>query len=596
MARKAGALARTWRWFSGHALDGQHRTNATWTLPSHGPRPVLHPTGHAVRWHHMPRLHRAGIRTGSTLAACAVAAGLILAWALTAAVLAVLAACIAGYCAWRAWRWLRAWRRAWTWDREQPWRSAWEGAALPVTHYRDFRRPLKRALTEVTGAPPRRLAIAPDRSRVTIRLATGFTGADKQKEDIARAMTTKLALEAPEVTWRLHGHSPRVTFTLCDPPPKAVTWDDLAADIASAKPDELLSGAGKRSSIIRVSIKLDSPHFGIIAGTGGGKSTLAAFWLLQAVRRGDIVLILDAKRFSHPWTFKDMDAEYDQLPNVAYCRTVSDLHDAMCWLGGELDRRNAVAERTINAKGDVLGDVGPRMWIIAEEMNLAYGPLKQHWAAIRDPDDPKKSPAFTGLGAVSFAGRAVKMHLVPIGQMLKADILGGGDVRENIGVRMLTRYSANSWKMQAGDIPMPPPPSNPGRWQQLASGEVNEVQVPLIDMAQARDLAVGGIVTSCPAGMPGRADIPVVPSPAPSYGGSDLRVVLGQAVEVTVGLTIREAVDDGIFGAAGLEAARKRVQRARVEPSGQRGDGSYTYSRADLFAAARQARRKELAS
>ena len=34
--------------------------------------------------------------------------------------------------------------------------------------------------------------------------------------------------------------------------------------------------------------------------------------------RGSVALVLDAKWISHPWTFKDMDAEYGQLPNVAY--------------------------------------------------------------------------------------------------------------------------------------------------------------------------------------------------------------------------------------------------------------------------------------
>ena len=38
-----------------------------------------------------------------------------------------------------------------------------------------------------------------------------------------------------------------------------------------------------------------------------------------------------------------MDAEYGQLPNVAYARRTEDLHDAMVWLGDELDRRNQVA-------------------------------------------------------------------------------------------------------------------------------------------------------------------------------------------------------------------------------------------------------------
>ena len=54
---------------------------------------------------------------------------------------------------------------------------------------------------------------------------------------------------------------------------------------------------------------------------------------------------------------------------------------------------------------------------------------------------------------MAFAGRAVKMHLIVIGQMLTAESLGGGAVRENIGVRCLARYTQNSWKMLAGRHP-----------------------------------------------------------------------------------------------------------------------------------------------
>ena len=590
--RRQPAAVPVYRFLMGAPMSGELRTNATFLR---APTRALHPTADRSWWHWRPGWHRAAIRAGVVAFAAALAAGVVLELAVTEAVLASCAAAAAGYGGWRVWRMGRSWVRACTWDGEHPWRSGRDALILPWQHYAWYHRPARHALTAELGVPPHGLSIALDRSRVTVRLPHEFTGGDKQKDAVARTVAAKLALEAAEPSWKLHGRRPRVTFTLSDPLPGRLTWEDMAADIASTGPDELLAGAGKKNAVVRVSLKDDSPHFGISAGTGGGKSALAALWLLQELRRGGIALILDAKRFSHPWAFKDMDAEYGLLPNVGYCRSVTDLYDGMCWLGGELDRRNQVAERAINAKGDVLGDVGPRLFIIAEEMNLAHGPLKQHWAQIRGRDDPKKSPAFTGLGAVSFAGRAVKMHLVVIGQMLKAEVLGGGDVRENIGVRMLTRYTQNSWKMQAGDIPMPPPSKVPGRWQCLASGAVAETQVPLVDMGQARELAVSGLVTRCPAGMPGRAGAAVpdrpVPSPMRAIEAPDLRVVVGQAETVAVGLTIKEALDDGIFGVLGLDAARKRVQRARLEAAGQRGDGSYTYSRADLFRAARTGRK-----
>ena len=549
--RRAGTLL--WRWFSGHALDGQHRTNATWTMPSRGDRPVLHPTGHAVLWHHLPRLHRAGIRTGSTLAVLAAAYGLVTAFLVTAALLAAAAAAGAACGGWRAYLRTRRWR-----------------------HHRKWVRPLHRALIPVLGAAPARLAVDADRSRVVVGLPVEFTASDRDKEEITRAVTAKLAIEAPDADWSaLHGKRPVVTFTRSQPPPSRVKWADVEQAISGAAAADLMCGIGKKSAEVFVSTKLDSPHFGEAMGTGAGKSNAAAFWLVQELMRGACALILDAKWFSHPWTFKDMAAEYGQLPNVAYARTTEALHNAMVWLGVELQRRTEVADRHVNARGDILGDVGPTLWIIAEELNLATPRLKQYWASIRDKEDPKRSPALDGLAALSFAGRAVRMHLIVIGQMLTAATLGGGDVRENIGVRMLARYTANSWKMQT-DLPMPPPSDVPGRVQIIASGTVREAQVPLMDMEQCRELAVSGTVTPCPPDMPGIGHVPHVPLDSSPHVASDLPFVLGQPPGRPPGtLTLREAAAEGLYPS--LAAARKAVQRRELEPAGRDGAANLYY-------------------
>jgi hypothetical protein len=341
-----------------------------------------------------------------------------------------------------------------------------------------------------------------------------------------------------------------------------------------------MCGIGKKRAEVFVSTKLDSPHFGEAMGTGAGKSNAAAFWLIQELMRGSVALVLDAKWISHPWTFKDMDAGYGQLPNVAYARTTEQLHNAMIWLGVELQRRTEAADRYVNAKGDILGDVGPPLWIIAEELNLATPRLKQYWASIRGQDDPKRSPALDGLAAVSFAGRAVRMHLVVIGQMLTAASLGGGDVRENIGVRMMARYTANSWKMQT-DLPMPPPSDVPGRVQIIASGSVREAQVPLMDFEQCRELAVSGTVTPCPDGMPGIGQRSHVPLLTSSQQAPDQQFVLPSPSGRPPGtMTLREAAAEGLFPS--LPAARKAVQRRSLEPAGKDG-AAHLYFIAELI-------------
>ena len=493
-------LRRRWR----KHRRGPWVTNATWTR--RGDK-VLHPLGRAHPWHHLPLLTRAGIETGAWVAALAAIYGLVIATAVTVVVLLAAVAAALGYGLYRAYRGIRRWQ-----------------------HYRQWERPLHRALTPVLGAPPARLAIERDRSAVTIHLPEAFIGEERMRESIVQAVTAKLALEAPDADWsKLQGPKPVVTFTRSQPPPSRVSWADVEGAIRAASPAELMCGIGKKDADVFVSTKLDSPHFGEAMGTGAGKSNAAAFWLVQELMRGSCALILDAKWFSHPWTFKDMDAGYGQLPNVAYARTTADLHNAAVWLGVELQRRTEVADRYVNAKGDILGDVGPTLWIIAEELNLAVPRLKQYWASIRDKEDPKRSPALDGLAAVSFAGRAVRMHLIVIGQMLTAASLGGGDVRENIGVRMMARYTANSWKMQT-DLPMPPPSDVPGRVQIIASGTVREAQVPLMDFEQCRELAVSGAVTPCPPDMPGIGNAGGVALPSPLHGGSDVGFVVRHGI------------------------------------------------------------------
>ena len=442
-----------------------------------------------------------------------------------------------------------------------------------VEHYAVYHRPLHHTLTQLIGDSPRELAVSRNRDACSFGVPLHYNPGDKEKDALVRAVCDRLHFDDPDVTWRLHGRKPEVVFTRKELLPGFLTWADVERLVKAAKPDQLLSGLGKSNVEVFVSTKLDSPHFGIAMGTGGGKSNTAAFWLTQELMRGAVGLILDAKWISHPWAFKDIDANYGQLPNIAYARSTADLHNAMVWLGIELQRRTEAAELLVNSKGDILGDVGPTLWIIAEELNLAVPRLKQYWATIRDPKtDPKRSPALDGMAAVSFAGRAVRMHLIVIGQMLTAAVLGGGDVRENIGVRMLARYTGNSWKMQAGDLPMPPSSDIPGRVQVVASGTVREAQVPLMDLDKCREYAIAGDVTECPDGMPGIGDVARVALPPTPSSASDMGFVVRQGIppgRPPGTMTLREATTEGLFTTVG--AARRAVQRRGLDSPGSDG-------------------------
>jgi hypothetical protein len=569
-----------WLWFAGRDLDeegGKGRTNATWLNDA---TRVFHPTGHAGRWSRMRHWKRSAIRQSAVLGSILVAWDWWFHPFVTIVGLSSLAALYGGHHAHRGTR-----------------------KFFPLRHYWQYVRPLSLTLRAELGIVPTYLQIEPDHSKVVIGLPEEYLGSDHERAAVTKAIQEKVGIEEPEPTWNLHGRNHEATFTYIPPPPGHLWWDEIEEHILAARYDELVCGIGRNGQIIKVSIKSDSPMFGIGMGTGGGKTNLAAFWLAQRLRLGDMGYMVDGKRFSHPYLFKDMDARRDQLANVGYVRRIDDIHRGLVRLGRELAERNERAEDVINAKGKMLGFVGHRLWIVLEELNMVVPLLKIYWQHERErllalakeglcDKPPKQSPALLALSQLSFAGRQVGIHLIFIGQRLDAEVLGttaaqGGAVRGNIGVRAIARYDEGAWALQAGKTPMPPSPSVDGRIQLWVGGKVAETQVPEMDYEQVRQLAVSGDVTRIPQDWPGvaRRDqkaLPPVPVLHPHTvipPGQD-PVVLVPRTRPPGMRTIREAMDEGIFNGADIEAIRQRVKRAKKK--GRIKGGTYD-GRSELF-------------
>ena len=247
------ALNPVWVWFTGLPLgDGVSRTNATWMERSHGPRPVLHPSGRAIWWHHLPRLHRAGIRTGSTFAFLGVLAGLVAATFATLVILAVLTAAGLVLGAWHAWYRIRNWR-----------------------HERHYVKPLEGTLVRKIPIPPDSIEVKRDGDvvkSVAIQWPAETEIGTAEKQEILQAVTTRLAIEAPDASWQLRGRNRSVVFKQSEPVRPYTEWnDDFAAAINAAASNELVFGVGKRDAIVTAKYS-DSPHLCIPGGSGGGKA------------------------------------------------------------------------------------------------------------------------------------------------------------------------------------------------------------------------------------------------------------------------------------------------------------------------------------
>lgn len=530
-----GFLVLAGRWLAGHPWHGKPLTDAGWSRA--GTR-ALTPTGHASRFWYRPQKHRMARRSGTALVTVTVLLGLLFDFWPTVAVLSAAVIAAAAYGTFAAVRWQRQRKHVKTWLY-----PAHLNAAPLAGH-------------PVAMDPADWLVIEPDRSRVTAELPPAYNGDDKARQRLVETLTGKLGIEAPEVRWQLAGPRPRLELTQSKPPPAKVFLADVRAAIEAAKADEIVWGIGKKNRPVKTSFGGDSPHVGLSMGSGAGKSELAKVVLTQLLFHGAIGLILDHKMTSHPWA--------KGLPNVVTAVRIPEIHKALVWLGGhEVPRRKEVSYAGTDVHGNVHADVGPRIIVIAEELNATVAQLRTYW---RELGEKSRSPALTALDEVSFTGRSVLINLVYIGQRLSDKATGGGgDARENIGVIAFARYRPSTWKMLAPDHAMPAKSNAPGRLQ-VVSDQVQETQAPLFTTGEARELALSGVVSPLPYGMPGApratgdshdAEIAVY---APEQGSATVSGAV-EPLAVSGGVTLSEAHEAGVFGRltlAGLRTARHR--------------------------------------
>lgn len=569
-------LVHVFRWLTGGSLSGEPITNAG--LFRAGEGKALTRTGHAHSWWYRPRWQRALHRTGGTLGFMLVVYGLIADFWLTVALIcATLFAAFVFGC-WWLWVWWTSYRRDRKW-------------VIPV----------HRATHELVGVPRAisarkwitvEMGVDGSVREVRMSLPQHWQSDPKEEQRLVAITAAKTGIELPEVSWQRPGPAAAMLIRHGAEPPSLYEYgkgsfgDQLAEAVARAKRDEIVFGLGKPSNgrypPVKASKKHESPHILVAMGTGGGKSELVSFIVMQELRRGAIVMVLDNKWHSLPWTFKDENAEYDFMPNVAYLQTVPQIHAGLVWAGKELDRRNKVATRGKDVHGNMHGSVGPPVILVAEEMNYTTPKLRDLWTEIREKGDPRKSPALSALAGLSFAGRAVDMYLILVGQMLTADVTGSRDssVKANVGIKAMSRYDGPGWATAVGkNVPMPPPPSVLGRIQLVTPGGTYETQTPKADYPLYRELATSGVLTECPAGMPRIGGVP---------GGRELvapaaeqAIVLGPPPSVgQPGVALSEAAW-GVVDRS-LDALRKASQRPGFPPPvGMRGQ-AYLYDPVQL--------------
>lgn len=447
------------RWVSGRPLDGVPRSNSTFT--KRGDKSMLAHRDHPSRWMSLPGWQRAAWRTGIALPTLANPVGL---WFAPVATYAADASLTAGITAWGAWRVRRALE---TRTINKRWIKPLHYALCAEIGYGVSMRPADYLTI------PRDLWSSSE-AEMIVRFPREFSGSPQVKKSVERIVGEKLALSDIEPSWRLAGEAPYMIVRQAPRPPDKVplgsSLDDgrVVLDILAGAPDSApVMGVGHKGKIIAVDLDSDSPHVLLSISSGGGKSAMLRLIAMQELARGNQVVICDFKKVSHKWA--------RGLAGVHYARTVEEIHDAIIAVYQEGMQRYDVIEA---AEADDYVYEGPRLILLMEEMNATISKLNTYWAKIREPKEPRLSPAIEAFNDILFMGRQAKIHVIAVGQLMTAKALGGPEARECFSTRVLARYSVNAWKMLVPEVwPAPKKTRHPGRVQVVIAGEAFETQV-----------------------------------------------------------------------------------------------------------------------
>ncbi|GLY82054.1 hypothetical protein [Actinoallomurus iriomotensis] len=460
------------RFLSGRPLDGEPRSNSTFLRPGteamqkHRERPTW--------WAGLPGWKRAAWRMGVSVPAVTTPIGYFMAPVATAVADGTLISGATTYGGWKTYRAIRGRKHRKQWVEPL---AATLGPVIKVP-------PTMRATDFVTV--PEDFATNED-AEIVVRVPVAYNQFDTgSRQRVSEIISAKLALEDLNVSWYLAGSEPYMVAQRAPRPPDKVTFAQARQMLDSAPDSAPVLGVGVRNRVVSVDLDAESPHILISAGSGGGKSVLVRSIVAQGLRRGAFAVICDVKRVSHSWA--------RGLPSVEYHRTPELIHHAIIKLAAEGDRRYDV----IDERGED-ADVGPRIFLVLEELNATMARLQKWWQANKPQGAPRQSPAVDALGDVLFMGRAAKIHCIAIGQMMTAKATGGPEIRENFATRILARYSRNAWKMLVPEVwPAPKSSRHAGRVQVVLAGTAHEAQAVFMTNEEARTYATTGLPVATP--------------------------------------------------------------------------------------------------
>lgn len=533
------------RFVAGRDLRGGRKTDAGFRRRGRTP---LTTTGHATRWAHMPHWQRSATRLGGTAATLATTVGLVVDPVAVAATAQVGTWGVGGWAVY-----------------------AIGDGTYRYSHRRQYIVPLAEVVGPVVGWPsgtpagnwitvPHGHREDPDKV-VHLRLPPSLKLNEGKKREILSLVRPILGMHNADFHFE-SGAEPYLELRAAPSPPDFVDLARVREKIETTPAGELFIGLAARVRDLRIDLAQDAPHFLCSFGSGAGKSVLGRLLAAQFRRKGGRVIVIDiVKRgASHKWA-KDLDG-------IEVVRSPARGHDVLVALAEEVSNRCELAW--------TVGEINRTpVLVVFEEANATQRLLQRYWQ--EELEGKKTSPAVAALADILCVGREAKTHVALFAQQGTAKATGGGDARENFGVRMLSRFTRNTAKMLIPEFAphFPRSSRHRGRVQVCMDGEAIEAQVVFTTDEEGRELALSGE----PAGALTGTLSPVSPAHTPygddgDTGTSNVVEFLPRALSPLADepelaepdplVSLAEAADGMVVGET-HEALKKARTRARRE-------------------------------
>jgi hypothetical protein len=459
----------SWRWFTGNTLDGEPRTDAGWFRK--GTRSVDPRYPHPSRWQLMKRWQRMAIRLGSMLApVTAVMVWLVwptafyrLSVVLTMILLVILV------------------RVGMKW---------YEGYDLRNHILKPFALTAAPMVNQAPSALERDMQITMGHRqddglvpiRITLPVPPEYNGTDSSKKSLVSLANVRLGGE-----WTANLNARRwpfyVALSRLEDPRTNFSYAELSLIIEDRSgPGKVILGAGT-SDIVIADIVNRFPHVGMSIGTGGGKSSFYRNVIAQLSYWGDDEFdVCDVKRVS----LKGME----RVPGLSIHTDVEKIWEVVHDFYLEMESRYKEVE---NFPTELPPDHFKAKYLFLEEMNAFTMMSAIRWGQVKDKGDSKREPVWDDIKLIAVMARAVNMHMFGAWQILLV-IAAGGDaqLRDQLGLKILSRFSPQAWDMLTGLRPREPSSSVPGRAVAVMDGERKRFQMPLVTVEDAMDMVTKG--------------------------------------------------------------------------------------------------------